>query len=170
MTKLRRFLCASALLIAGLPLSGQARPTDRAAIRAARAASNRAIAAHDADAAAAIWSVDYVGVSSSNVRTVGRDAERQHVANIFSARNDAVYVRTPSSVVVNAGWGQAAESGQWTGQWGGAAGTTKIGGVYFAKWKRESDGSWRIIAETFVQTTCSGTAYCDAPPPATTKK
>src|SRR6185295_11195701 len=101
--------------------------------------SNRALGAHDVDAAAAIWSVDYIGLSSANTRTVGREDERVHVAKIFSSRPDAVYVRTPTTVTVNSKWGQAAESGRWTGVWSQDGGTTRIGGVYFAKWKREGD-------------------------------
>jgi ketosteroid isomerase-like protein len=137
--------------------------TDESAIRAARDRSNRAIAAHDLDTAAAIWSKDYVGVSSGNGRAIGRDEERSQFAELIATRPRVVYVRTPQTVTVNTSWGQAGESGRWSGSWSAADGETRVGGVYFAKWKNE-DGAWRIIAETFVQTMCSGTHYCDAPP------
>lgn len=138
--------------------------SEEAAVRAARTIQNRAIAAHDLDAIAAIWSIDYVGVSSANVRVLGRDGKREDFAKQFAARPDVVYVRTPTSITVNTAWAQAGESGRWSGRWTAQDGTTNIGGIYFAKWRKE-DGVWRILAETFVQTSCSGTRYCDAPPP-----
>lgn len=159
----RRFLLIAAICLAvAEPLFAQS-AADETAIRAARARSNRAIAAHDLTAAAAVWAPDYVGVSSGNVRAIGHDEEREHFAQLIAARKDVVYVRTPSSVTVNTNWGQAGESGRWSGKWSGPDGITRVGGIYFAKWKK-ADGEWKIIAETFVQTTCSGTHYCDAPP------
>jgi hypothetical protein len=75
--------------------------SEEAAVRAARTIQNRAIAAHDLDAIAAIWSIDYVGVSSANVRVLGRDGKREDFAKQFAARPDVVYVRTPTSITVN---------------------------------------------------------------------
>ena len=95
--------------------------SDESAIRAARERSNRAIAAHDLDAAAAVWSADYVGVSSGNGRSIGRDEERRHFADLIATRPGVLFVRTPESIAVN-------------------------------------------VAETFVQTSCTGSHYCDAPP------
>ena len=64
---------------------------------------------------------------------------------------------------MNADWGQAGETGHWTGHWTQKDGATRVGGDYFAKWKK-TDGQWVLLAEIFVQTSCSGTSYCDAPP------
>jgi hypothetical protein len=158
-----RILLGAALAVGATRLHGQSAATDEAAIRAARARSNRAIVAHNLDSAAALWSPDYVGVSSTNSRAIGRDAERALLAQLIAARPDVVYVRTPLSVSVNVAWGHAGESGRWSGKWSGADGVTRVGGTYFAKWTKAS-GTWTIVAETFVQTSCSGTHYCDAPP------
>ena len=136
---------------------------EEAAIRAARASQNRAIAAHDLDAIATTWSMDYVGLSSTNVRVLGRNAKRDDFAKQFAARPNLVWVRTAVSVIVNTAWAHAGESGQWTGEWTVEGETTRVGGIYFAKWQKE-DGVWRILGETFVQTSCSGSRYCDAPP------
>jgi ketosteroid isomerase-like protein len=156
---------ACAALVPSRSTAVQADPrSEEAAIRAARASQNRALAAHDLDAIATTWSTDYVGLSSTNVRVLGRDAKRQDFAKQFAARPNLVFVRTPTSIIVNTAWAQAAESGQWSGEWTLADGTTRVGGVYFAKWQKE-DGAWRILAETFVQTSCSGSRYCDAAPP-----
>ena len=153
-------LCAALVQTA----SAQSSVADEGAIRAARARSNRAIAAHDLDAAAAIWAENYVGVSSGNAQSVGRDDERTHFAQLIASRPGVVYVRTPNAVTVNTSWAQAGESGRWSGNWSSAEGVTRVGGIYFAKWIKVNS-EWKILAETFVQTSCGGTHYCDAPPP-----
>jgi ketosteroid isomerase-like protein len=146
-------------------IAGQADPRgDESAIRAARTSQNRALAAHDLDAIAKTLSIDYVGLSSTNTRVLGRDAKREDFAKQFAARPNLVFVRTPTSIIVNTAWAQAAENGQWSGEWTLAGETTRAGGVYFAKWRKE-DGVWRILAETFVQTSCTGSRFCDAAPP-----
>jgi len=160
------FALAATLVLMGSSAALLA-PTDEAAIRSARARSNRAIAAHSLDSAAAIWSADYVGVSSRNHRSVGREAQRESFTRIFATRPGVVFVRTPTSITVNTAWAQAGENGRWTGRWTGPDGVTRVGGIYFAKWRREN-GEWRILAETFVQTSCAGTTYCDSPPPTPT--
>jgi ketosteroid isomerase-like protein len=168
MTRRIRLLIAAAgacaALVASSTTKAQTDPRgEEAAIRAARASQNRALAAHDLDAIAATWSIDYVGLSSTNARVIGRDAKREDFAKQFAARPNLLFVRTPTSIIVNTVWGHAAESGQWSGEWTLADGTTRVGGVYFAKWQKE-EGVWRILAETFVQTSCTGTRYCDAAP------
>ncbi len=160
-TQMTRLLLLSCLV--AVTAGAQKPSSDEAAIRAARERSNRAIAAHNLDAAAAIWSADYVGVTSRNARSIGRDEERKGFAELLATRPKVVFVRTPTSIVVNAKWAQAGETGRWTGSWSDSSGVTRVGGVYFAKWRREN-GEWKILAETFVQTTCSGTRYCDNPP------
>ncbi len=136
---------------------------DESAIRAARDRSNRAIAAHDLEAAASVWSADYVGVSSGNARALNREEERRQFAELIATRPHVTYLRTPDTIAVNPDWRQAGESGHWSGSWSAAEGETRVAGIYFAKWKKEGS-DWRIIAETFVQMSCSGTHYCDAPP------
>lgn len=143
--------------------SAAAPPSDEAAIRAARGVSNRAIAAHDLDGVASVWLPEYSSVTSNNVQSSGRDAARARFAQNFSARPDLVYVRTPDNVTVNTAWGHAGENGHFTGQWTQADGVTKIGGIYFAKWKK-AGGRWMLLSETFLQTACEGTSYCATVP------
>src|SRR5262249_20151982 len=137
--------------------------SDENSIRAARDRSNRAISAHDLDSLAAIWLPEYHSVSSTNAQANGRDAARANFAQYFAQRPDVVYRREPTSITVNTAWNQAGESGRWTGSWTQADGVTRVAGIYFAKWKK-NDGRWMLLAEVFVQTTCTGTKYCDAPP------
>jgi len=141
-------------------VAGQA---DEGAIRAARARSNAAIQAHNLDAIAAVWLPEFVSVSSTNARSVGRDSARAGFSQLFATRPGVVFVRTPEKVDVNVAWGQAGESGTWTGTWTVADGGVRVSGEYFAKWKRVS-GEWKLVAETFVQLACEGGKYCDGPP------
>lgn len=143
---------------------GQAMATaDEALVRSERAKSNAAIAAHDTTGLSSVFLPDYVSVASANVQSTGRDAGRARYAQLFKSRPDVVFVRTPDSIAVNTLWGQAAESGHWTGRWTQPDGVTNVGGSYFAKW-RKVDGHWMLLAEVFVQLSCSGSAYCATPP------
>ena len=150
-------------LLSAAVLSAQAPRSDERAIRAARARSNAAIAAHDTDGVASVMDLEYVGLSSRDARTVGRQAARADYATLFATRPGVVFVRTPRSFYINALWGQAGEIGDWTGRWSSADGKVRVGGKYFAKW-RTVGGQWRLLAETFVQTMCTGASYCNAPP------
>jgi hypothetical protein len=132
-------------------------------IRDARARSNRAIAAHDTISIASGWLPEFILVSSTNAQSIGRDAARTRYAQLFASRPDVIYVREPETIQVNLAWSQAAESGRWTGSWTQADGVTRVGGPYFAKW-RKVDGRWMLLTEIFIQTSCSGSSYCTVPP------
>ena len=137
--------------------------TDEQQIRGARARSNQAIAAHDTVAMASVFLPEYVSVTSTNAQSVSRDSARSRFAQMLKARPDVVFVRTPDSIVVNPQWGQAAEYGTWTGRWTQADGVSVVGGRYFAKWRKAAN-RWMLLAEVFVQTSCSGSSYCTEPP------
>ena len=167
-SKLRAFVSA---LVLAVPHAGSAQRTgsvaaqrhDEEMIRAARAGSNRAIASHDTLALASVWLPEFWTVSSTNAQSAGRDAARARYAELFASRPDVVYVRQPEKIDVNAAWRQAAEYGQWRGRWTQADGVTRVGGPYFAKWRKVED-RWLLLAEVFVQTSCSGSSYCNVPP------
>ena len=74
-----------------------------------------------------------------------------------------IFVRTPRTITVNSSWGQAGEGGRWAGHWMHHDSLTRVGGEYFAKWKKV-DGRWLLLAEIFVQTSCTGSSYCNTPP------
>jgi ketosteroid isomerase-like protein len=155
------------LLLAVRPstMSGQ-RPALRRAeqeIRAARARSNRGIAAHDTAAIAAEWADDIHLVSSVSQQVAGRAANALAFARQFAERPDVIYVRAPDSVRVWLPWGMAAEYGRWRGKWTSAGRTIEIGGPYFAKWQT-TGGRWLIVAEIYSPGWCRGGAYCESRP------
>lgn len=102
-------------------------------------------------------------LSSRNEQSVGRDSARASFRRIFGSRANVVFVRDPERIEVKQAWGHAAESGRWTGRWSDSYGSTRVGGVYFAKW-RKVNGEWMLLGEMFVQTECAGARYCSAPP------
>jgi ketosteroid isomerase-like protein len=153
---------ACSALLGCLSLELVAQGSDESQIRAARLAYNRAIAAHDTTAMTRSWLPEYVGVSSTNTVTVGRDAMRSRFAGMIKTRPDIIYVRTPDSVAVNTSWGQAAEYGTWTGRWTQHDGVTNVNGRYFAKWAKTQD-KWMLLSEVFVQLNCTGSSYCTQP-------
>lgn len=132
---------------------------DAGMIREARAKSNAAIAAHDAEALAQVWKTDVTVVISTGATTSGREANRASFAAQFASRPDVVYVRTSAEIEVMASWNVASERGTWTGQWTQADGVTKIGGTYLAQW-RKVNGAWLLQAELFVPTHCTGSSWC----------
>lgn len=138
-------------------------PNDETLIRTARAESNRAIARKDLTGLSRHWLPEFHMVSSTNEQSAGRDVARARFREIFASRANVVYVREPERIEVNQQWGQAAESGRWTGRWSDSYGSTRVGGVYFAKW-RKVNNQWMLLAEVFVQTSCTGPRYCNTPP------
>jgi len=152
-----------ALVLTMLAAPVVAQQSDGELIRAARAASNRAIAAHDADALAAGWMEDYHITPSTSDMLAGRESNRRLFVELFRSRPDVVYVREPDSVAVFAPWSVAAEQGRWHGQWTASGGQIRVGGSYYAQWRKIA-GRWLIQAEVFVPTWCEGGAYCTQRP------
>ena len=140
-----------------------AQSADQTAIRKAREASNRAIAAHDTANIARHFMPDVHVVTSASALAGGRDENARRFAQQFADRPDVVYRRTPDSVAVFRPWGMAAEWGRWRGSWTDPDGKVQIGGRYFAKWQKVAEG-WRIQSETYVPSYCRGGGYCTRSP------
>ncbi len=129
--------------------------TEASAVRDARAAQNRAIAAWDAATIASYWTEDVTVRRALGQSLAGRDAARA-VFELTGSRDSAiVYQRVPSTVEVSAQWPLAFESGAWRGHLGSVAGPVIIGGRYSAQWVKR-DGRWMIRSEVFVPVYCAG--------------
>lgn len=125
-------------------MSGSAEAAE-IAIRARRAAFNRAIANADPTGIGAFLARDCVMVTGSDSAVIaGRLAQVKVWKREFAAPVRAVYRRTPAGVAVSSAEPLAMETGRWDcGPDGGPHGT------YAAKW-REVAGEWVIEAEVFV--------------------
>jgi ketosteroid isomerase-like protein len=139
------------------------RPTsaaDRTALREARIAQNRAIAAGDLDRVASFWTDDVTVRRALGQPLSGRAAARQALEPPAAPGSRVVYQRNATAFDVSAHWPLAFETGRWEGHSGSASGPTVIGGRYSAQWVKR-DGRWLIRSEVFVALSCAG-AGCES--------
>ena len=152
-----RFTVWMLVAAAGVTLSAQS--ADEKTIRESRAASNAAIAKHDAAGIARFWMDDIHITTSTSAQAAGRAPNQDRMAQQFQRRPDTIYVRTPSTIDVFSAWSVASERGEWTGRWTEPDGKVEISGTYLAQW-RKIDGRWLIQSELYVPTKCIGGTYC----------
>lgn len=141
------------LLAAATPAS------DATQIRALRAHSNAAIAAHDYAALTRFFTSEYTIFPGSSGRPFSADDMAKRIAGDFTDPTFVTYVRTPQRVIISDHRDRAAETGRWVGSWRKADGTMRISGVYQATWNPTSAG-WRLKNESFVTLACTGSKEC----------
>jgi pimeloyl-ACP methyl ester carboxylesterase/ketosteroid isomerase-like protein len=117
---------------------------DEAQIRAARTASNDAIARHDADGIVRDMLTDYSIVTGKGQQVEGKDTLRAFWQKTFKIMPGVTYIRTPLSIVISSNDSLAWETGYWT-----AEHSYSKGGNYSAMWRRSGD-SWKLASELFV--------------------
>ena len=151
-------VAAVATVTTALVQSDRQPSREAAAVRAARAAQNAAIAAGNLDRVASYWTDDVV-IRSALGRVIQGSATYR---STLGADTATVYRREPDRVDVsdNDKWPLAFESGTWTGR-SPRGGPPIIRGRYAAQWIKR-DGRWLIRGEVFVALGCSG-AGCDRP-------
>lgn len=133
--------------------------TAEADIRAARARSNAAIAAHDAAGMKALFLPDAVVLPGSSGAPFGMDGFDARIRAAFAEPGFVAWVRTPVTVAISASGRRAAESGTWVGTWRKPDGEMRVTGVYQAMWRPTAAG-WRIRNESFVTLSCTGSKAC----------
>lgn len=143
--------------------SGAVAQSDEQVIRESRAASNAAIARHDATGIASFWMDDIHITTSTSAQAAGRAPNQERMAQQFQRRPDTIYVRTPSTIDVFGNWAVASERGEWVGRWTEPDGKLEISGTYLAQW-RKVGGRWMIQSELYVPTKCKGSQYCKQRP------
>ncbi len=143
---------------AGAGSGGTPRPTspaDRALIREARLAQNRAMAAGDVERAAAFWTDDGSLRRGLGQLVNGKAEYRKLLIPTGSRDSSLVYQREPTGIDVSPHWLLAFETGTWTGHLGALDGAAVIGGRYSAQWVKRA-GRWLIRSEVFVALSCDG--------------
>jgi ketosteroid isomerase-like protein len=152
----------AALLQLATSASAVSPASDRAQIRAARAASNAALAAHDLTGATAALLPEARIIGSNGSLLDGRDAMQAAFARSFADPAFVRYVRQPRTIEIgigSAGVAVATESGRWQAHWRIAGAAVVVDGPYLAHWKKV-DGAWRIASETFIRLRCTGGSGC----------
>lgn len=119
------------------------------AIRARRAAFNRAIAEGDAAAIGPILARDCVMVTGTDSAVIsGRMGQVKVWRREFASPARMVYARMPDQVTISPVEPIAMEHGRWEGI-DSTSDVMAAAGTYTAKW-RELDGAWVIEAELFL--------------------
>jgi ketosteroid isomerase-like protein len=150
-----------------LPATAVDEGADARAVRAARAAQNRAIAALDTAAVARFWTEDVEIRRGLGVLVTGREAYKQLFnpdPGAVARGEELIYQREPASVVISARWPLAYEEGMWVGHAGTADGPARIGGRYAAQWVKRGD-RWLIRGEVYVALTCAGVGCASSAAP-----
>lgn len=146
----------TAILFVGVSVFAQGTP-DSDQIRNARDQYNNAIARHDVQAIMSFIDDEYQITTSLGQLTQGRDGEAGSWQELFSTRQNVLYVRTPETVEMSDAYPLAAETGTWVGTWSTPDGGVRTGGRYSAMW-RQVDGEWKVRSELFVALYCEGLA------------
>jgi hypothetical protein len=146
------------LLLALAAASGPA--GDAAAIRAMRARSNQAIAAHDYAGVAAMLAPGYSVIPGSLGKPLDAEKAAERIGAGMKDPTFVTYLRTPRSVTVAANRKRAAESGSWLGLWRKPDGEMRLTGSYLATWV-PTEAGWKLLNESFVSLRCTGSRECD---------
>ena len=124
-------------------------PTPELAIRAARAAFNRALAAADLAAIGPLLAADAILVAGTDsAQITGRKAQLLAWKREFAAVDRTLYTRTPERIVGSPLAPIAFEHGHWAGV-SATTGQALASGDYTAKWRRIGE-AWIIEAELYL--------------------
>jgi len=158
-------LAALLVMMLPMPTHAQALNTlaqDEAAIRAARAFSNKSIARRNLAGVGESLDADFVAVIGDGSFVPSRDAYLKLFKQDFdSPKTSLTYERVVDSVEVSATKPLAAERGHWIGT--RSDGSVAFTGTYMAMWRHGAAG-WKLRSELYVTIVChDGTPCAHAP-------
>jgi len=142
----------------------KSRPTDEAAIRAARSAFNVAIRQQDADTILSFFAPEYHLVTGSSVQAHGINSQQQMWTDTFVESPGFYCQRDIRELRINENWGLAEELGDWNCYDQPENHSTHYSGVFSAKWQRSSQGEWLIQSEVFTTMHCESSDSGCKPP------
>lgn len=117
---------------------------DIAEIKTSRAASNKAIAAHDIDGISKYLLDDFVQVRGNAGHLTGKDTIVKSWKELFNSNPNVKYIRNPDKIIISDNDTLAWETGKWIG-----INSYSKGGNYSAMW-RKTNKEWKLQAELFV--------------------
>ena len=120
----------------------QEKDTDLQYIREARAASNAAIARHDAEGVAKYWMNDILVISGEGGQYSGRNVLLKTFRKMFSG-SPSIFERLPAEIIIAGSGILAWETGSWQYL------NENLRGNYSAMW-RKINGKWLTQSELFV--------------------
>ena len=152
-------LLLTSILVLLLALSGcqqtpppqppDTRAADEVAIRAAEAAQIKAVAALDAAAAVSVYSDDVVAMDAESPTIQGKENMRQWFENFFKDKPQFSGSTTKVEVARSGDLAYSMGTGKMTIQ-PKKGKPVETGLKYVSLWKKQADGSWRMIVDTMI--------------------
>ena len=131
------------------PAPPDTRAADEAAIRTAEAAMIKTFAALDAAGAVGFYTEDVVGMSADSPAIHGRENMRQYFETLFKEKPE--FAASTAKVEVARSGDLAYSMGTGTMTVKPKKGKPVQSGVkYVSVWKKQPDGTWKIIVDTLI--------------------
>jgi ketosteroid isomerase-like protein len=118
-------------------------------IRVERQRYNEAISRRNADEICAFFTQDYHVITARGLQSHGIEEQRKRWSAVFAVDPVVIYRRNTKAIRLSERSGAAQEHGYWTGKYLLKQNVTLAGGVYSAKWLKQSNGLWLVQAEIF---------------------
>lgn len=118
-------------------------------IKTQRQRYNEAISRRNADEICAFLTQDYHVLTARGLQSQGIEEQRKRWSTVFAQDPIVIYRRHTKAIRLSEQSGAAQEHGYWTGKYLLNQKLTLAGGVYSAKWLKQSNGLWLVQAEIF---------------------
>ncbi|HEY9269076.1 MAG TPA: nuclear transport factor 2 family protein [Methylotenera sp.] len=118
-------------------------------IRAERQRYNEAICKRNADEICTFLTQDYHVLTARGLQSHGIEEQRKRWSAVFAQDPIVIYRRHTKAIRLSEQSGAAQEHGYWSGKYLLNQKLTLAGGVYSAKWLKQSNGLWLVQAEIF---------------------
>jgi hypothetical protein len=118
-------------------------------IKLERQRYNEAISRRNADEICSFFTQDYHVVTARGVQSHGIEEQRKRWRTVFAEDSAVIYRRNTKGIRLSEQSGAAQEYGYWAGKYLFNQQVTLAGGIYSAKWIKQSNGLWLIQAEIF---------------------
>jgi ketosteroid isomerase-like protein len=127
-------------------------------IRLQRHRYNEAISRRNVDEICAFFTQDYHVVTARGLQSHGIEEQRKRWSDVFAQDTVVIYRRNTKGIRLSEESDAAQEHGYWAGKYLINNKITFAGGVYSAKWLKQSNGLWLVQAEIFTMLRCRGNA------------
>lgn len=125
------------------------KPEQIAHIRTERQRYNHAISRRNVDEICSFLTHDYHVVTARGLQSHGIEEQRKRWNAVFAEDPVVIYRRHTKAIRFSEQSGTAEERGYWTGKYLFNQKVILAGGVYSAKWLKQSSGLWLVQAEIF---------------------
>lgn len=120
-----------------------------AQIRLQRQRYNEVISKRNVDEICAFFTQDYHVVTARGLQSHGIDEQRKRWSDVFAQDPVVIYRRNTKGIRLSEESDAAQEHGYWAGKYLLNQNVILLGGVYSAKWLKQSNGLWLVQAEIF---------------------